>query len=72
MYRTLAHRIRLNREQVLGLQARLATLNPQATLARGYAIVQKQGVPVMSGNDVSAGDTISVTVNDGSFDAIVT
>jgi len=39
--RTLQHYLSLQQERVKTLSARLETLNPQATLARGYAIVQK-------------------------------
>lgn len=71
MQRALHHRFTLRREQLSGIRARLAALNPQATLARGYAIVQKNGNPVTSAGDVSSGETVSITVSDGSFDATV-
>ncbi len=71
MNRALKHTITLHREQLSGQSAQLETLNPKATLARGYAIVQK-GETVVSGvNDVSTGDVISVLVSDGAFAAEV-
>jgi exonuclease VII large subunit len=45
----------------------LRSLHPQATLARGYAIVEKSGVAVRSVRDVKSGDALDVRVSDGSF-----
>jgi exodeoxyribonuclease VII large subunit len=63
------------------VRARLATLGPAATLARGYAVVQR--VPAGSGPDatlpvlrsvdeVSAGDRLRIRVADGPVTAAVT
>ena len=53
--------------------ARLQTLNPAATLSRGYAVVHKQpgNRPVYSKNSIRPGDPLNVTVADGSFPASV-
>ncbi|MFQ5578242.1 MAG: exodeoxyribonuclease VII large subunit, partial [Anaerolineae bacterium] len=72
MARAARHSLTLRREQLAGAQAQLHTLNPRATLARGYAIVQKNGAPVTGVGQVAAGDDVSVTVTDGTFDATVT
>ncbi len=69
--RVVKHTINLHREQLSGRMAQLATLNPKATLARGYAIVQKGDMVVASVKNVSPGDTISIVVSDGDFDATV-
>lgn len=69
--RALKHTISLRREQLSGYMAQLATLNPKATLARGYAIVQKGETVVASVKDVSPGDTVSIVVSDGDFTAEV-
>ena len=45
----------------------LATLNPQATLARGYAIVHKSDRAVSSIGEVNTGDSLVVKVTDGGF-----
>ncbi len=71
MGRTLRHTVSLWREQISGAEARLAALSPQATLARGYAIVQKGDAPVAHTEDVAPGDRIAITVTDGSFSADV-
>ena len=69
--RTLQHTLSLRQEQVKTLTARLATLNPQATLARGYAIVQKGSIVVTQTGQVNPGDNITVKVSDGEFEAAV-
>jgi exodeoxyribonuclease VII large subunit len=61
----LAH----SREHVGGFLLQLRSLHPQATLARGYALVEKDGVAVRSVRDVKSGDAIDVRVSDGAFPA---
>jgi len=53
------------------LEARLKAINPTAVLQRGFAIVthEANGVLVTSPLQVAKGDTIRVTVRDGSFHA---
>ena len=67
----LRHRVALQRERVNNLAAQLETLNPQATLGRGYAIVQKDRAVVTSKSQVSPGDEITIRVSDGEFGAAV-
>lgn len=69
--RTLQHYLSLKHERVKTLVARLETLNPQATLARGYAIVQKGQEVVFQTSQVNPGDEIVVKVRDGEFGAAV-
>ena len=59
--------------RVAGLKARLETLSPVGTLARGYAIVQAgpDGTVVNDASDLAPGDTTSVTLARGGFDAKV-
>ncbi|HEY3340516.1 MAG TPA: exodeoxyribonuclease VII large subunit, partial [Anaerolineae bacterium] len=61
----------LQREQLRGLSGRLATVSPLSTLARGYAIVQRERdeVVVRSVQDVQAGDRLRIRVSDGEFGA---
>jgi exodeoxyribonuclease VII large subunit len=56
-----------------GLQARLAALNPQATLERGYAIVRRHdtGAVVRRVEQVAPGDALAIRVQDGEFEAVV-
>jgi exodeoxyribonuclease VII large subunit len=63
--------LRSQRERVQGRQLQLAALNPLSILARGYAIVRKDGHPVASVQEVGAGDKLNVRVSDGEFAATV-
>jgi len=60
-----------SREHVGGFLLQLRSLHPQATLARGYALVEKDGVAVRSVRDVKSGDALDVRVSDGAFPARV-
>lgn len=52
--------------------ARLRALSPQATLDRGYAVVQRSsGAVVRSPGEVTAGEPLLVRVAEGTFDAMV-
>jgi len=69
--RALAHDLSLRRSELAGRQARLATLSPQATLERGYAIIRlaDSGEVVRSTGQVRAGDALAIRVQDGTFGA---
>lgn len=63
--------IALRRETLNGAARQLAALNPEATLARGYAIVREQrtGRVVKSTTQVVGRAEIRVRVSDGEFEA---
>jgi exodeoxyribonuclease VII large subunit len=67
------HGLALRRERLTGLAARLESLSPLATLARGYAIVRQDetGALVSSVTHISSGDRLAVRVADGEFGARV-
>lgn len=73
--RQLSTRIRqlvvLHRETLNGASRHLAALNPEATLARGYAIVQEKasGRVVKQKSQVAGRKEIRVRVSDGEFEA---
>ncbi|MFN2217590.1 MAG: exodeoxyribonuclease VII large subunit, partial [Anaerolineae bacterium] len=71
--RALAHDLSLRHSALAGRQARLATLSPQATLERGYAIVRlaDSGEVVRSTGQVRTGDALAIRVQDGEFGAEV-
>ena len=69
---TLQHHLSLRRAGVDALAARLATLNPEATLERGYAIVRKGRAVVARAAQVGPGDNLLIQVSDGEFGATVT
>jgi exodeoxyribonuclease VII large subunit len=69
--RAMDYRLRSLRERLQSRRLQLAALNPLAILARGYAIVRKDGQPVASVQQVGAGDQVRVRVSDGEFAATV-
>jgi len=69
--RLLGHALTLYQERLASAEARLRTLNPKATLARGYAIVRKGERLVAHVGDVETGDNLTVTLQDGEFEATV-
>ena len=70
---SLQGRLRLARLEVDGLEGRLRTLDPAATLRRGFAMVQRgdTGQVVSTVAQVSDGEPLTVTVADGAFSATV-
>lgn len=66
----LERRCSADRARFEGLSARIDSLNPMATLQRGFAIVQQAGgkKQVVNGvRKVKPGDRLSVSVTDGAF-----
>ncbi len=63
--------VALRRAQLYGATRQLTALNPEATLARGYAIVRakKTGRVITHTNQVAPHSAIQVRVSDGEFDA---
>lgn len=68
---TLRHQLALQRQRIKALGSQLETLNPYATLTRGYAIVQKGQTVITRANQVSQDDKIVIKVSDGEFGATV-
>ena len=68
--RTLMHAALLRSDQGLSARRReLELLSPYRVLSRGYAIVQRDKVPVRSAHDLSPMDLITVRFADGSVKA---
>ena len=71
MRAALERRTASDRARFESVAGRIASLDPMATLSRGYAIVQKEGAakrPVVnSARKVKPGDRLSVSVADGAF-----
>ncbi len=67
----LERRCAADRARFENIAARTSALDPMATLARGFAIVEKEGAkrkPVVSSTrNVKPGDRLSVSVADGAF-----
>ena len=73
MARTMTHKLAVQRAALDGLQARLASLDPNAVLARGYAILHEpaSGAVISSVAQATPGVQIRARVSDGEFDATV-
>ncbi len=63
----VAHRLIIKRQQVQGVSARLAALNPDGVLARGYAIVQERGTGqvITSARAITPGLALTLRLQDG-------
>ncbi|MFN2282475.1 MAG: exodeoxyribonuclease VII large subunit [Anaerolineales bacterium] len=70
--REIAGYLKIARESCLAFQSRLASLNPEAILQRGYAILTgEDGSTIYQVGQTSTGDKLQVRVSDGSFEVIV-
>lgn len=67
-FSALNHRIQLQSRLVDGMSKRLLSLNPEAVLSRGYAIVTRKKDGAVVSSVKQARDGMRVRVNDGEFD----
>jgi len=66
------HSLQVSKAHLKGLEQNLASLNPQAVLRRGYAIIQHQdGSLVSMAKQVRRNDRLTIRLQDGEFPAIV-
>jgi exodeoxyribonuclease VII large subunit len=61
----------LRKHEVEVAATRLASVDPNAPLARGYAMILRDGALVRSAADVAPGDAISARLGHGTLDARV-
>ena len=60
------------RQQVAHWAGQLQHLSPLAVLAKGYAVVQKDGVAVRNAAMLNVGDAVDIRLEKGSIGAKVT
>ena len=65
---SLFHHIQLQSAHVRGMQRRLEALNPNAVLARGYAVVTRSDDGSVVSRVMQAGEDMQVRVSDGEFE----
>ena len=67
------HEFEIKKTKTQAIVERLNSLNPNAVLKRGFAIVQnkKNDNIVQNLNDIEPGDLVNVTLNKGNFEAEV-
>ncbi|HLX13145.1 MAG TPA: exodeoxyribonuclease VII large subunit, partial [Bacteroidota bacterium] len=69
--RSVSHQSTLTQERVRSLDLRLAALNPNSILRRGYSVVTRAGAMVSSAVSLHAGDNVNIRFHDGARDATV-
>ncbi len=69
--RNLAHRVELAEQRIDSLRRRLASVDPQQVLHRGYAMVYRDGNIVGSAAVLSSADEIQIQFHDGRRNAEV-
>jgi exodeoxyribonuclease VII large subunit len=68
--RAASHRVERGRLALEGIAGRLHALSPQATIARGYAVLtDDKGAPVTSVTALEPGDAFVARVRDGRIHA---
>jgi exodeoxyribonuclease VII large subunit len=67
-YSSLAHHVQLQSTHVRGMQRRLDALNPNAVLARGYAVVTRKDDGSVVSRITQASQEMKVRVSDGEFE----
>jgi exodeoxyribonuclease VII large subunit len=67
-YSALFHQIQLQSAHVKGMQRRLEALNPNAVLARGYAVLTRKDDGRVVSRVSQASDEMKVRVSDGEFE----
>jgi exodeoxyribonuclease VII large subunit len=65
---SLFHHIQLEASHVKGMQRRLEALNPNAVLARGYAVVTRKDDDSVISRISQVSDEMNVRVSDGEFE----
>ena len=64
--RSIENRIALESEEIANLRSQVRTLSPQATLDRGYAVVQTEtGLIVRKASELTPGDHLAIRVAKG-------
>lgn len=72
LYRQIHSHLQQETQQLNHLQTRLININPEAVLARGYAIIQKQnGQVVKKPDELLNHERVTVTLAEGKTEAIV-
>jgi exodeoxyribonuclease VII large subunit len=65
---SLLHHVQLQSAHIRGMQRRLESLNPNAVLARGYAVVTRKDDGSVVARLAQASDEMKVRVSDGEFE----
>lgn len=71
VHQSLTNRLKIDQMEVTSLERRLRTLDPAATLRRGFSVVQRadNDQVVTSVSQIADGDALTITVADGDIPA---
>ena len=70
-HRSMTGRIAIAAEEISGLRTQVRTLSPQATLDRGYSVVQKSdGSVLRKASEVKPGEKLRLRLAQGEVGAI--
>jgi exodeoxyribonuclease VII large subunit len=70
-YRSMSGALAIAKEEISGLRTQVRTLSPQATLDRGYSVIQKSdGSVLRKASDVKAGEKLRLRLAKGEVAAI--
>ncbi len=64
--------LEINKAKASTLAGKLDTLSPLKVISRGYALVEKNNIPVTNISGLNTGDNISIKLSDGTIKANVT
>lgn len=62
----------LVRQRLTGLEQRLASVNPDAVLKRGYALVRRDGEYIQASKALHSADRVKIRFHDGDSEALIT
>jgi len=60
------------RQELALMEAKIEALDPERVLARGFAIIERRGEPVIKVGELVDGDTVNIIMQDGRRPAIIT
>jgi exodeoxyribonuclease VII large subunit len=70
-HRAMSGALAIAKEEISGLRTQVRTLSPQATLDRGYSVVQKSdGSVVRTASELKSGDKLRLRLAQGEVNAI--
>ncbi|WP_295237214.1 exodeoxyribonuclease VII large subunit [Veillonella sp.] len=68
---SITNRIGQKQNDIALLAKQLELLNPLHVLVKGYTKVEHKGRPIRTTRDVSVGDSIDITMQDGTLEAVI-
>lgn len=69
--RAAQQQVTLSHQRIASLHGRLAALNPDAVIGRGYAVVFKNSVLVTRAQELAQGDSVEIKFHDGRRPAVI-